>query len=280
MFEVIFITTNLTRNRIQRCERWAEAASIKQLVIIDQSTKASSHSFGECVTYVHTHKPKSAISARSEGLRYVSKDFDGIFFLDDDIDFNLESAIANVKATNKTKCCISFTLLQPCNFLKLLLTSILCALFRWGEYADNRPLCMVKKSLGKRFSGYRTVTSAGLMYIPKFVIEAGAFEKLKCRGKPIQGGDVELAQIVFASTKTRFYFSSEFVGHHLVAENSPNKTQTFIKNRLDVKNIVLGYHTKNWRYYGACCFDAFFAIASCFQTRSFGPMRGFIRSIK
>ena len=127
MFEVIFITTNLTRNRIQRCERWAEAASIKQLVIIDQSTKASSHSFGECVTYVHTHKPKSAISARSEGLRYVSKDFDGIFFLDDDIEFNLESATANVKATNKTKCCISFTLLQPCNFETITHIYSMCA---------------------------------------------------------------------------------------------------------------------------------------------------------
>lgn len=280
MFDLVFITTNLTTDRKVRCINWALDESVNKLTIVDQSKVHSTHNFCRKINHIQTHEPQSAISARSIGLRHVSKNSKGIFFLDDDIEFDITRSIKSLVLLNKIDECISFTLTQNSSNLKIFLTALLSGLLRWGEYSDNRAFCIFLMSFKKTFEGYRKTTSAGLMYIPAKVVESGVFELLKCRGEPIQGGDVELAKIIFKTTGNQFFFSSDFFGNHLVNENAPNKTINFIYNRLEVKNIILGYYKKGWRYYSACIFDLLFALSSSIEMKSTKPLRVFCETIR
>ena len=281
MLNAIIPTKNPGRFIYKTVDDLLQNRFINKVFVIDQSDNVELKFFSERIKHVKTKKPKSAISARAMGAKLASDEtgITGLLFVDDDIKIlSGEKDFILILSLLKNGNAVSFTIPQVHSKFLIFIKFIIERTLKKGVYYDDRIVRNLYLIIKKKFRLNTLSVSAGAMALPVNYCINGAMNLIKCRGYPIQAGDLELAQEIYLKYNKKFIASNSFIAVHPPYDYKIADTKLYI-SRYDTKNILRKYNTVSYHYWLVCLNDIFNALAHSVVRMSMEPLFVCLNSI-
>ena len=240
MINVVIPTKNPDTSIHDTIENLLSIELINKIYVIDQSKVFNIKFCDKKIVHVKTYLPKSAISARQYGAEMAinDKNICGIIFMDDDIVIQHDNeTMINLVNDLKNQDPVSFTVRQSHSRLLIFVKYLVECTLKRGIFFDDRIVRNINLRLKKEFNIYTTSVSAGAMAIPINYCLDGVMTLVKCRGYPIQAGDLELAQEIYNKYNKKFVASDKYVAFHAPYDYR-ELDEKFYKARYDTKNVL------------------------------------------